>query len=41
MDPCDEDPLKWDLKNRPSLQFVNTDRMSLLSTLVRMVGQYL
>ncbi len=28
----DEDPLKWDLKNLPNLQFVITDRMSLLST---------
>jgi hypothetical protein len=30
---CDEDPLKWDKKNLPSIQFVITDRMSLLSPL--------
>ncbi len=30
---CDEDPLKWDKKNLPSLQFVLSERMSLLSPL--------
>ncbi len=29
---CGEDPLKWDKKNQPSLHFVFTDWMSLLST---------
>ncbi len=27
---CDEGPLKWDKKNQPSLQFISTDRISLL-----------
>jgi hypothetical protein len=30
---CDDDPLKWDKKKLPSLQFAITDRMSLLSPL--------
>ncbi len=30
---CDEDSLKWEKKNLPSIQFVVTDRMSLLSPL--------